>query len=338
MSKLKEKRTRGAVLCSTPGKVVVQCCATLTIPHINTIRTQACQSKLIIIIFSRSSLSQSNLKDKDTMVTRRAGRSSQKMSHSIKKVLRRHGAPGIKGKKAKLKAPSHPGAKAPTKKSLRDAEREHDSEQLADAPRGAAAAGTKKRLAARQEIGKKNRLEEMARRRGIDMSSTAAAKLQGSQEMEKDDDVDATAAATQAAKSALSFAPSSQRSFHKELATVLKSSDVILEVLDARDPMGCRCIPLEDTIIQRFQGKRVVLILNKVDLVPPQVHRSRTGPCVSSGNTGVRFAVLVWNVLARNAGQQSTGPHLLIWLCILRRASPVNLIANACGNRTEMLA
>ena len=46
-----ENGTRGAVLCSTPHKVVVQCCATLTNPThpINTIRTQACQSKLLII-------------------------------------------------------------------------------------------------------------------------------------------------------------------------------------------------------------------------------------------------------------------------------------------------
>ena len=46
-----ENGTRGAVLCSTPHNVDVQRCATLTNPThpINTIRTQACQSKLIII-------------------------------------------------------------------------------------------------------------------------------------------------------------------------------------------------------------------------------------------------------------------------------------------------
>lgn len=204
---------------------------------------------------------------------RRGARGSSKMSHSIKKILRRNNTPGIKGKKSKMKAPTHPGHRPPSKKSVRDKAR--DGEHLADAPSGAAVTGTEKRAAMRKEIGKKNRLAETARRRGIDISCGAAAQQLGedTREMDHDDDVETSAAAAQAAKRALAFAPSSQRTFHKELATVLKSSDVLLEVLDARDPMGCRCIPLEDTILQRFQGKRVVLILNKVDLVPPQVCR-----------------------------------------------------------------
>ena len=43
---------------------------------------------------------------------------------------------------------------------------------------------------------------------------------------------------------------------------------MLLEVLDARDPLGCRCLPLEEAVMQRMEGKRVVLLLNKVDLVP----------------------------------------------------------------------
>ena len=48
-------------------------------------------------------------------------------------------------------------------------------------------------------------------------------------------------------------------------------ADVLIEVLDARDPMGCRCMPLEDAVLQRWTSKRVVLLLNKADLVPADV-------------------------------------------------------------------
>ena len=130
----------------------------------------------------------------------------------------------------------------------------------------------------RKALGKQARLEETARRRGILPAAASAAEAGDHSGLaavgdDGDDHVDEAAAmaATQAARRALSFAPANQRTFHKELATVLKAADVLLEVLDARDPMGCRCIPLEDAVLAKCHGKRVVLILNKVDLVPPEV-------------------------------------------------------------------
>jgi nuclear GTP-binding protein len=48
-----------------------------------------------------------------------------------------------------------------------------------------------------------------------------------------------------------------------------QAADVILEVLDARDPLGCRCKELEQAIFSEFNyTKKVILVLNKVDLVP----------------------------------------------------------------------
>ena len=75
---------------------------------------------------------------------------------------------------------------------------------------------------------------------------------------------------------------------------MLQASDILVEVLDARDPLGCRCActtllhplnmrdslaapcnrrckPLEDAVLTKWQSKRVVLLLNKCDLVPPDV-------------------------------------------------------------------
>lgn len=57
--------------------------------------------------------------------------------------------------------------------------------------------------------------------------------------------------------------------YFKQFKKVVDLSDVLLEVLDIRDPMGCRSPKLENYILKR--GKRVVLILNKADLVPTEI-------------------------------------------------------------------
>ncbi|WOK92421.1 guanine nucleotide-binding protein-like NSN1 [Canna indica] len=60
----------------------------------------------------------------------------------------------------------------------------------------------------------------------------------------------------------------SERTFYKELKKVIEASDVILEVLDARDPLGTRSIDLENMVLQSDPNKHIVLLLNKIDLVP----------------------------------------------------------------------
>lgn len=60
----------------------------------------------------------------------------------------------------------------------------------------------------------------------------------------------------------------SERAFYKELVKVIDASDVILEVLDARDPLGTRCVDIEKMIYKADPNKRLVLLLNKIDLVP----------------------------------------------------------------------
>ncbi|XP_039628896.1 guanine nucleotide-binding protein-like 3 [Polypterus senegalus] len=59
-------------------------------------------------------------------------------------------------------------------------------------------------------------------------------------------------------------------SFCLEIQKVIDASDVILEVLDARDPRGCRCPQIEETIL-KSQKKKLLLVLNKVDLVPKEI-------------------------------------------------------------------
>nr|CAB3495933.1 unnamed protein product [Digitaria exilis] len=53
-----------------------------------------------------------------------------------------------------------------------------------------------------------------------------------------------------------------------ELYKVIDSSDVVVQVLDARDPMGTRCYHLEKHLKENCKHKHLVFLLNKCDLIP----------------------------------------------------------------------
>ncbi|CAH1772586.1 unnamed protein product [Owenia fusiformis] len=53
-----------------------------------------------------------------------------------------------------------------------------------------------------------------------------------------------------------------------ELYKVIDSSDVIIQVLDARDPMGTRCKQVENYLKKEKSFKHLIFVLNKCDLVP----------------------------------------------------------------------
>lgn len=57
---------------------------------------------------------------------------------------------------------------------------------------------------------------------------------------------------------------SSRKAYYKEFKKVLEASDVVIEVLDARDPIGSRCIALEKAVLASGTNKKLVLLLNKV--------------------------------------------------------------------------
>ncbi|XP_043483154.1 nucleolar GTP-binding protein 2 [Leptopilina heterotoma] len=58
------------------------------------------------------------------------------------------------------------------------------------------------------------------------------------------------------------------RRIWNELYKVIDSSDVVLQVLDARDPMGTRSPPVEKYMKTEKSHKHLIFVLNKVDLVP----------------------------------------------------------------------
>eukprot|EP00484_Ammonia_sp_Unknown_P010649 CAMPEP_0197055846 /NCGR_PEP_ID=MMETSP1384-20130603/74037_1 /TAXON_ID=29189 /ORGANISM="Ammonia sp." /LENGTH=541 /DNA_ID=CAMNT_0042489577 /DNA_START=84 /DNA_END=1709 /DNA_ORIENTATION=- len=64
--------------------------------------------------------------------------------------------------------------------------------------------------------------------------------------------------------------------YFKELNQVIANSDVIVEVLDARDPEGCRSKLIEKRVIcgksNTFSGnKKLILLINKIDLIPSSI-------------------------------------------------------------------
>ncbi|KAG6373687.1 P-loop containing nucleoside triphosphate hydrolase protein [Boletus reticuloceps] len=60
-----------------------------------------------------------------------------------------------------------------------------------------------------------------------------------------------------------------RRHYVRALHKVIDESDIIILVLDARDPEGCRSRLVEEEVRRReSEGKKLVFVLNKIDLVP----------------------------------------------------------------------
>ncbi|KAK3694540.1 NUC091 domain-containing protein [Podospora appendiculata] len=64
------------------------------------------------------------------------------------------------------------------------------------------------------------------------------------------------------------FTKGQSKRIWNELYKVIDSSDVLLVVLDARDPEGTRCRHVEKYVKAECPHKHIVFVLNKIDLVP----------------------------------------------------------------------
>jgi len=63
-------------------------------------------------------------------------------------------------------------------------------------------------------------------------------------------------------------AMNTRRQFFRELRKVFQAADVIVQVLDARDPISCRSAALEEEVLAN--KKKLILVMNKIDLIPPE--------------------------------------------------------------------
>ncbi|RLV96602.1 Nucleolar GTP-binding protein 2 [Spathaspora sp. JA1] len=103
--------------------------------------------------------------------------------------------------------------------------------------------------------------------------------LMGGSILDKDD-------FTQEAKEAI-FNKGQSKRIWNELYKVIDSSDVVIHVLDARDPLGTRCESVEKYIRDECPHKHLIYVLNKCDLVPTWVaaawvkHLSKSFPTLA---------------------------------------------------------
>ncbi|EME48448.1 hypothetical protein DOTSEDRAFT_67480 [Dothistroma septosporum NZE10] len=67
------------------------------------------------------------------------------------------------------------------------------------------------------------------------------------------------------------FSKGQSKRIWNELYKVIDSSDVVIHVLDARDPDGTRCRSVEKYIKEEAPHKHLLFLLNKCDLVPTSV-------------------------------------------------------------------
>lgn len=67
------------------------------------------------------------------------------------------------------------------------------------------------------------------------------------------------------------FSKGQSKRIWNELYKVIDSSDVVIHVLDARDPLGTRCRSVEKYIKEEAPHKHLIFVLNKCDLVPTRV-------------------------------------------------------------------
>ncbi|KAI9688953.1 MAG: GTPase required for pre-60S ribosomal subunit nuclear export and maturation [Bathelium mastoideum] len=95
------------------------------------------------------------------------------------------------------------------------------------------------------------------------LSGTASAPNEEQEQEEIDDEGTLTAAREPI------FSKGQSKRIWNELYKVIDSSDVVLHILDARDPLGTRCTSVEKYVQEEAPHKHLVFVLNKCDLVPP---------------------------------------------------------------------
>ncbi|XP_078520677.1 guanine nucleotide-binding protein-like 3-like protein [Lissotriton helveticus] len=127
-----------------------------------------------------------------------------------------------------------------------------------------AAEEKKKRVEAMREKQKAARQKEVNKRRSLEGLQKDALKRQREFEQKEID-------LRNLQKHSQLETENSRKAYYREFKKVVEAADVILQVLDARDPQGCRCPQVEQAVVQAGTNKKLVLVLNKIDLVSKEI-------------------------------------------------------------------
>lgn len=156
---------------------------------------------------------------------------------------------------------------------------------------------------------KKRRRDEAAEQDGLAALTSNAAKRASKFEEEEE--------MTDGATDIVTSGDRVKASYVTELRQVIQMADVLLVVLDARDPEGCRCKALEKMIMETDTRKRVILVLNKIDLAPREAvqawlkHLRMELPTVAFKATTERTRGKLSNGAAQKASIQSNSGECL---------------------------
>lgn len=118
---------------------------------------------------------------------------------------------------------------------------------------------------------KKQRKRPSLKVRDLEDMSKIAEDASEKYDEEKDVDLVKEEADSKAVVRDWVFGAGQSKRIWNELHKVIDSSDIILQVLDARDPMGTRSKYIEEFLRKEKPHKHLFFILNKVDLIPTWV-------------------------------------------------------------------
>jgi len=113
-----------------------------------------------------------------------------------------------------------------------------------------------------KELRKQSKQNKLNQLRGVSLEGFVAGAQQKTAVFEKSQGI-------KQAATDRGLSDRSAKAYYKEFRKVVEAADVVLQVLDARDPLGSRCREVEEAVVAGGKaGKRLVLVLNKADLVP----------------------------------------------------------------------